>query len=116
MTNSKKPTGKTAKKGAHAVDKIFSKIGEKTGVNKKDVDAWQKKWLAISKNRTKYESVKDVPMVMGEEIFAIGNDIIEFCQGEHGGDSHIFGKIKEDAIKAKAFVEKKAKAAKKAMK
>lgn len=79
----------------HPVEKIFSKIGEKTGVDKKRVDEWQKKWLAVPKNRTKYENLKDAPMVMGEEIFAMTNDIINFAQGEHGGESHLFKTLKE---------------------
>ncbi|MCK5604064.1 hypothetical protein KAR91_19410 [Candidatus Pacearchaeota archaeon] len=83
-------------KNDHPVEKIFSKIGEKTGVDKKKVDGWQKKWLAVPKNRTKYEGLKDAPMVMGEEIFAMTNDIIEFAQGEHGEESHVFKKLKKE--------------------
>jgi hypothetical protein len=136
--NQKMPKGKeVAGKAGHIVDKVFSKIGEKTGVDKKRVNEWQKKWLAVPKNRTKYESLKDAPMVMGEEIFAMSNDIIEFCQGEHSGESHVFGKIKaeageikkdpggyfkhvfeatkERAMKAKAFVQEKTKGVKAGM-
>ncbi len=123
-------------KNNHPVEKIFNKIGEKTGVDKKKVDDWQKKWLAVPKNRTKYEGLKDAPMVMGEEIFAMTNDIIEFAQGEHGEESHIFQKLKkegsnffkdpasylkeraeqgkEKAMEAKKLAEKKAGEAKKA--
>lgn len=30
-------------------------------------------------------------------MFAMTNDIIDFCQGEHGGQSHVFGKLKGEA-------------------
>ena len=53
---------------------------------------------------------------MGEEIFAITDDIIEFCQGQHGGKSHVFAKIKSEAgeIKKnpKGYFENLAKAGK----
>ena len=129
------PDKKPAKEG-HVVDKVFSTIGEKTGVNKKKVDDWRAKWLAMPKNRTKYESIKNAPDVVGEEVFAMTNDIIDFCQGEHGGQSHVFNKLKDGmggflknpagylkdkaeegkkkAMEAKKMAEKKAAEAKKA--
>ncbi|MBU1017736.1 hypothetical protein KKA33_01770 [Patescibacteria group bacterium] len=79
-----------------AAGDIFTKIKTKTGVDNKKVDAWQEKWLAVPKNRTKYEHLKDVPMVMGEELFAMTNDIINFVQREEGGQSHVFKKLKEE--------------------
>jgi len=104
-----------------AVNKVFTKIGEKTGVNQKKVDEWQAKWLAVPKNRTKYENLKNAPAVVGEEFFAITNDIIDFVQGEHGSQSHIFsklrekaGQIKKKAMEVKAAAEKKAAEVKKA--
>ncbi|MBN2096541.1 hypothetical protein JW752_04055 [Candidatus Peregrinibacteria bacterium] len=79
-----------------AAGDIFTKIKIKTGIDNKKVDAWQEKWLAVPKNRTKYEHLKDVPAVMGEELFAMTNDIINFIQREEGGQSHIFKKLKEE--------------------
>lgn len=95
----KKTNNKKVAKGnsaSHSINSLFAKIGEKTGVDKKKVDAWRSKWLAVPKNRTKYESLKDAPSVVGEEMFAMTNDIIDFIQGEHGGKSHVFGKLKEE--------------------
>ncbi len=112
-------TKKENKKNDHPVEKIFSKIGEKTGINKKKVDKWQSKWLAVPKNRTKYESLKDAPTVMGEEMFAITNDIVDFCKGEHGEQSHVFKAIKEEAggffKNPAAFLQQKAEEGKKKM-
>jgi len=120
---------------AKAADDIFGKIKAKTGIDNKKVDAWQEKWLAVPKNRTKYEHLKDAPMVMGEELFAMTNDIIDFVQREEGGQSRVFKKLKEEgadflhhpieylqkkgeaakkkAVDAKKMAEKKAGAAKK---
>lgn len=81
----------------HAVTGMFSKLGKKTGANKKKVTEWQGKWLAMPKNRKKYESLKDAPDVMGEEMFAMMNDIIDFTKGEHKGQSHVFKKLKEES-------------------
>ncbi len=74
---------------------IFGKIKNKTDIDNKKVDAWQKKWLAVPKNRTKYEHLKDAPAVVGEELFAMTNDIIDFVQREEGGKSHVFKSLKE---------------------
>lgn len=79
-----------------AISDVFFKIGEKTGMSNKRVDEWQNKWLAVPKNRTKYESLKDAPKVAGEEIFAMFNDIVDFVQREEGGQSHVFKKIKDE--------------------
>jgi hypothetical protein len=117
---------------------IFNKIQAKTGVDNKKIDEWQKKWLAVPENRTKYEHLKDAPAVMGEELFAMFNDIVDFVQREEGGKSHVFKKLKEEggaflhhpieylqkkgeearkkAEEAKKFAEKKAEEAKKAAK
>ncbi len=113
-----------------AAGDIFNKIQKKTGIDKKKVDAWQNKWIKLPEKRTKYEHLKDAPAVMGEELFAMANDIVDFAQGEHTGQSHVFGKIKENvsgfvknpagyvkekgelakkkAMEAKALAEKKA--------
>ena len=79
-----------------AAGDIFAKIQTKTGINNKKVDEWQKKWLAIPENRTKYEHLKDVPVVMGEELFAMFNDIIDFVQREEGGKSNVFKRLKKE--------------------
>jgi hypothetical protein len=87
------PENKTV---AHRLsDKIFAKIQAKTGIDNKKVDEWQKKWLALPEHRTKYEHLKNLPDVMGEEIFAMTNDIIDFIQREEGGQSVLFKKIKD---------------------
>ncbi len=119
-----------------AVGDIFGKLKAKTGIDNKKVDDWQKKWLATPEHRTKYEHLKDTPKVVGEELFAMTNDIINFVQREEGGQSNVFKKMKEEgaaffhhpieylqkkgeaakkkAVEAKAMAEKKAGEAKKA--
>lgn len=84
------------KNSGQAIDHIFSTIGQKSGVDKKRVDEWQTKWLAIPKNRTKYTGLKDAPLIMGEEIFAMANDIIDFVQHEEGGQSGVLKRMKEE--------------------
>ncbi len=79
-----------------AASSVFSKIKTKTGIDAKKVDAWQAKWIALPKNRKKYEHLTDVPEVLGEEIFAMTNDIVDFCQGQEGGKSNVFKSIKEN--------------------
>lgn len=75
---------------------IFAKVKAKTGVSNEKVDAWQKSWLAMPKNRKKYEHLQDAPKVVGEELVAMSNDIIDFVQGEHGAQSQVFSKLKEE--------------------
>jgi len=75
---------------------IFSKIQAKTGIDNKKIDAWQKSWLAMPKNRKKYEHLKDAPQVAGEELIAMSNDIIDFVQGEEAGQSHVLNKLKAE--------------------
>lgn len=101
-----------------AVGDIFGKIKTKTGIDNKKVDAWQDKWLAVPKNRTKYEHLKDAPAVMGEELFAMTNDIINFVQREEGGQSHVFKKMKKEGAaffhNPIEYLQKKGETAKKA--
>ena len=78
-----------------AASDVFAKIKAKVPVDNKKVDAWQKAWLAMPKNRKKYEHLKDAPQVAGEELIAMTNDIVDFVQREGGGNSHVFNKIKE---------------------
>ena len=95
-----KPSGaKKADKVTKTVSDIFAKIQAKTGVNKKKVDEWQKKWLAMPEKRTKYEHLKDLPEVVGEELFAVTNDIIDFIQKEEGGKSVALKGLKEEGGK-----------------
>ncbi len=98
--NKKKTTAKTstasAKQGADkakkAAGEVFGKL--KKQFDAKKVDAWQEKWLAVPANRKKYEKISDAPEVAGEELMAMANDIINFAQGEEGGNSHLFKKVK----------------------
>ena len=75
---------------------IFGYIKEKTGINDKKIDDWQKKWLSLPENRKKYAHLKDVPDIVGEEFSAVANDIIEFVQGKESGKSVVFKTIKEN--------------------
>ena len=75
---------------------VFAKIKAKTGLSQEKGDAWQKSWLAMPKTRKRYEHLQDAPQVVGEEFLAMSNDIIEFVQGKHGGQSHVFKNIKAE--------------------
>ena len=83
---------KGAEKLSKAADQVFGKL--KKHFDKKKVDAWQAKWLAVPANRKKYQKIADAPEVVGEELIAITNDIIDFVQGEEGGKSNILKKLK----------------------
>ena len=50
----------------------------------------------MPEHRTKYEHLKDAPVVMGEELFAMFNDIVNFVQREESGKSNVFKKLKEE--------------------
>ena len=91
------PKKETKTDAAKASSGIFAKIQEKTGADDKKIDAWQTKWLAMPETRKKYEKITDAPEVVGEELFAMTNDIIDFLQKEEGGKSVLFKKIKECA-------------------
>lgn len=80
---------------AKTAEGIFAQIQAKTGLDNKKIDEWQKKWISLPEKRTKYEHLKDAPDVVGEEVYAIANDIIDFIQREEGGKSVIFKNIKE---------------------
>jgi len=96
---------------------IFAQIQAKTGLENKKIDEWQKKWISLPEKRTKYEHLKDAPNVVGEEVYAMVNDIIDFIQKEEGGQSLLFKKIKEktkDFVKNPfEFLKQKAEAARK---
>ncbi|MBN2087946.1 hypothetical protein JW758_06395 [Candidatus Peregrinibacteria bacterium] len=79
-----------------AAGDVFSKIQAKTGLSQEKVDAFQKSWLGMPQTRKKYEHLKDAPEVVGEELIAMSNDIIDFVQGQGGGQSHVFKKLKEE--------------------
>ena len=81
-----------AKKAAAAAEQVFTKL--KGHFEPKKVDDWQKKWLAVPANRKKYEKLSDAPEVAGSEMKAMANDIIDFVQGEEGGKSEVFRKLK----------------------
>jgi len=82
-----------AEKATHAIDEVFGKL--KAHFEAKKVDEWQKKWLAMPANRKKYAKLADAPEVVGEELVAVTNDIIDFIQGQEGGQSHIFKRVKD---------------------
>lgn len=88
---------------------IFAKIQKKTGLDDKKIDEFQKKWLAIPENRTKYKDISTLPDVMGEELFAMFNDIIDFTQKQEGGKSHIFSVMKAEAAEIRKDPKKFAK-------
>ena len=97
MPDSKKDAAKAgAKQGTDkatkAVGATFDKL--KSHFEPKKVDKWQEKWLNTPESRKKYKKVADAPEVVGEELTAMVNDIIDFAQGEEGGKSHLFSKVK----------------------
>jgi len=105
-TNPKKAAAEAKKKAEEAKKKLtdnqvtktasdlFAKIKDKTGASSKKVDEWQKSWLAMPSTRKKYEHLIDAPEIVGEEMLAMTNDIIQFIQRQEGGNSVIFKKIK----------------------
>ncbi|MBN1258667.1 hypothetical protein JXA05_02830 [Candidatus Peregrinibacteria bacterium] len=87
---------------------IFTKIKNKvTHVTPEQMDAWQKSWLGMPETRKKYEHLEDAPQVVGEELIAMSNDIIDFIQKQEGGKSVVFKKIKEALANPMAFIKKK---------
>jgi len=89
----KPPMGGTVQKTVHGV---FAKIQEKTGLKDDKIEKFQKTWLALPENRTKYEHLVNAPAVAGEELFAMVNDVIDFIQNQEGGKSHIFNILKRE--------------------
>ena len=71
---------------------VFGKM--KGHFDPKKVDTWQETWLQVPSNRKKYEKLADAPEVVGEEMTAIVSDIIDFAQGQEGGKSHLFDKVR----------------------
>jgi hypothetical protein len=82
------------RKAAHG---FFAKVQEKTGLDDKKIDTFQEKWLSIPGNRTKYRRWWDAPAIMGEEMYAMFDDIIEFVQDQEGGKSHVFASLHKEA-------------------
>ena len=78
---------------AKAAGSVFDKLRQKANFDNKKIDKWQKDWLSLPENRKKYEHLKDAPQVMGEELVAISNDIIDFVQGQESGKSALFNKL-----------------------
>jgi hypothetical protein len=79
---------------------IFAKIKAKAaGIDSKKIDEFQKSWLTVPENRKKYEHLIDAPEVAAEEILAMTNDIIDYCQGQSAGQSHVFKNLKEKGAK-----------------
>jgi len=96
----KKPTAKptkanakqTAKKVTKSAEEVFGKL--KKHFEPQKVDEWQKKWLATPAAKKKYEKLSDAPEVVGDELSAMANDIVDFVQGQEGGKSSVFKKVK----------------------
>jgi hypothetical protein len=81
----------------HAAHGLFAKIQEKTGLDDKKIDEFQKKWLETPEVRTKYRHWWDSTAIAGEELYAMFNDIIDFVQDQEGGKSHVFATLREEA-------------------
>lgn len=99
-----KPAGEAAKQKpidilTSKASDIFAKIKAKTGIDSKKIDEFQKSWLAVPENRKKYEHIADVPEVAVEEILAMTNDIIDYCQGQDASQSHVLKNLKEKGAK-----------------
>jgi hypothetical protein len=99
-----KPGGEAVKQKpidilASKASDIFAKIKAKTGIDSKKIDEFQKSWLAVPENRKKYEHIADAPEVAVEEILAMTNDIIDYCQGQDASKSHLFKNLKEKGAK-----------------
>ncbi len=116
MPNTKKDTAKNAAGAKEGADKAAKAAGDtfdklKAHFEPKKVDEWQKKWLATPENRKKYAKASDAPEVVGEELTAMVNDIVDFAQGQEGGKSHLFAKVKGSlgGLFGKAKVKKAAK-------
>ncbi len=109
MKNKKSPSKKLTKApvakaatpppaGLHqAVHGIFEKIQKKTGLNNDKIDQFQKEWMALPANRKKYEHLTDAPVVAIEEGVAIANDILDYLEGQGGGQSLVFKALKAEA-------------------
>lgn len=98
-TNKKTSAKTPVVRAQEGADKVTKKAEEVFGNLKKHfeprkVDEWQKKWLAVPANRKKYEKLQDAPEVVGEELMAMANDIIDFAQGEETGKSNLFKKVR----------------------
>ena len=98
ITKPKKSTKKAEKNPvSKAAQGIFDKIQAKAGIDNKKIDKWQKKWITTPETRTKYKHLQDTPAVVGEELLAMTNDIIDFIQGQESGQSHVFAKLKKES-------------------
>jgi len=84
---------------------MIKKIQEKTGIDNKKIDQFQDEWIAMPKTRTKYKNVSDAPKVLGEELFAITNDLIDSVQGEKSNKSVIFKKIKSKINEGRELIK-----------
>jgi len=85
----KKVIDSTQKKAEDAFDQL------KKQFEPEKVDAFQKKWLKVPKNRKKYKKITDAPEVTMNEMKDMTNDLIEFMQGEEGGHSKLLKKAKK---------------------
>jgi len=80
-----------------AVHGLFAKVQQKTGLEDKKIDEFQKKWLEVPETRTKYKHWWDAPAIGGEELYAMFNDIIDFVQAQEVGQSHVFTSLREES-------------------
>jgi len=81
----------------HATHGLFAKIQQKTGIDDKKIEEFQKKWLETPEVRTKYKHWWDTTAIAGEELNAMFNDIIDFMQDQKGGNSRVFASLREEA-------------------
>jgi hypothetical protein len=96
----KKPISKLAEGDLkQAVHGLFAKVQEKTGLDDKRIDEFQKKWLEVPETRTKYRHWWDATAIGGEELYAMFNDIIDFVQAQEVGQSHVFSSLREESEK-----------------
>jgi hypothetical protein len=80
-----------------AIHGLFAKVQEKTGLEDKKIDEFQKKWLEVPETRTKYKHWWDSTAIAGEELYAMFNDIIDFVQAQEVGQSHVFSSLREES-------------------
>lgn len=99
-TKTKKEEENLSNKAKNTAETLQKKAGDvfddlKKQFEPKKVDAFQKKWLSVPKNRKKYKQISDAPEVALNEMKDMTNDLIEFMQGEEGHHSKLLKKAKE---------------------
>lgn len=85
------PPAAPSEKAGEKVKHVFENL--KKHFEPAKVDEFQEKWLALPENRTKYKKITDAPKVAVEEVIAMTNDLIQYIQGQKGGNSGLLQKI-----------------------